>query len=451
MASRHPYKESTGFKNQAELDKHKLFNGFGQESLEHNIHSLKDPEITVENKIQALKFILGHLSGAETKVRTLQYGIIEATKWLIEQNLGAKVDELACMTLRSLSVMPTCVYSIYRHDALPLLIAVLAGRGSASDGPRLEACEAVLQLTRSWHSCWLLLGEEVPPGMLSQAEPGLLEILSPDDMVHRRQLGKQIVECLTNIILDFNSGKYRQEKLLHKALLALANISAQVTGLEMCLMSGTLREVDELLRHFSSTKEWISDTFQPELVLQGVTVAWNICMDPIGKRKPESTHSLPFSLGRLLLAALSRPQEKLLLKAALPGAIAAMYAFEETKSTGVQPLFSAAAEAASFGVSADIYLGEVLMRLMNEANTMLKAVRAGRFECSEENLDKETQSERVTAVVKNVVQAIRLLAEFPGARKQLAQLTGSDKELCIQLYRGTPIAKEMASLCGVVF
>eukprot|EP01006_Ploeotia_vitrea_P065789 TRINITY_DN93816_c0_g1_i1.p1 TRINITY_DN93816_c0_g1~~TRINITY_DN93816_c0_g1_i1.p1 ORF type:complete len:492 (-),score=48.01 TRINITY_DN93816_c0_g1_i1:170-1645(-) len=476
LKDRHPYKVSDGFKAQAERDKKTLFNGFGNESLQYNIQQLQNTEITVDNKEKTLKFILGELMSAETKVRLLKYGIVQSLNWLVEHNLNSLVDELACKAYRSLAVIPTCSLSIFRNDGLGRILEVLTNReipitvDNMNPTERLQtlqareaACDAIKQLCMSWNSRAIVLGEEIPPGFAGLAceAPGVKE-LSPDGQMERKKQARAVIQALTDILASFNKGEIVSLKLVKLSLNSLGHLSSESSGLELCLVCGVLKEIDELLRQFAlQPTKWVDPdgtggmetALGEQIVQQAVTVVWNVCMDPIGKKTiPDSMSGLPFCLGCVLLTALQHKGKYLALKAAVTGALSAIYIYEEAKSSAIEPLFSDPTEAEAMGVPQDAYtdIAELCVHLMQETLPLHGLVKAGKWQQVDEDSSEEQVRQSVEAVAKNTVQCLRLVSELPIARTRVSVLIGSDRNLCIMLFRGTPIEHEMMDACGLV-
>uniref|UniRef100_A0A7S1IHJ5 Armadillo repeat-containing protein 8 n=1 Tax=Eutreptiella gymnastica TaxID=73025 RepID=A0A7S1IHJ5_9EUGL len=461
LEDRHPYNAKTDFRAQAECDRAKLFDGHGQPSLEHNIKALVDESISTDEKIKTLKYIIGHLTSADTKVQAIKYGLVMSLKWMLDQNMGSAVDVLGCMAFRSLAIIPAGVFSIYRHQGLPCIINVLAGRlDQPADRTMLQAREAaanaIQQLTVGWHAKWLLLGDEIPEGMvgLGVEANGTAEIDTEQSREDRKLMGRKVVETLTHLITSYNADNAISLLILRSALQSISNLSSESVGLDLCLICGVLREVDELLQKFANNPTlWIGQGNEQavEIINLGVTVVWNVCMDPIGKRKEESLSSLPFSLGKLLLVALNYPLHHLKLKAAIAGAISTIYIYEDAKNTCLAPLLKHHEEAKIYGVDETMSydISSVCVKLMHEGNRMLSMIHAGKIRDIRSLDTEEIVKENVLALVKNTVQAIRLISELPASRPHLVKLIGGDRDLCLQLYKTTPIEKEMTQACGI--
>eukprot|EP00998_Keelungia_sp_KM082_P000677 NODE_1077_length_1480_cov_71.868441_g1066_i0.p1 GENE.NODE_1077_length_1480_cov_71.868441_g1066_i0~~NODE_1077_length_1480_cov_71.868441_g1066_i0.p1 ORF type:complete len:456 (+),score=65.22 NODE_1077_length_1480_cov_71.868441_g1066_i0:81-1448(+) len=430
-----------------------LFNGYGLDSLEYNIAALKDNETPLQNKNKCLTFFLGQLTNSDTRCRAVRFGLISSLNWLVAKQLGPVTDALVCKSFRLLCATPPTVYSVYRNNGIESLLAVL-GRGTDSKEclPAREAsCAALLQCCAMWDTKRLLLGGELPEGMVStdmEADDGKVQLVEKE---LREKLGRRVVEALSGVITSYNTGGSVSTLLLQHAVHSLAQMSSEVIGLELCLMVGVLREADDLLRMFSSHPSLWSGGAEEGVVLEHLlTVVWNLCMDPLGKRKPETMDSIPFCLGKVLLVAVRRADRFLKLKSAAVGALSAIYIYEKVKGTAVAPLLQPA-DAPALGVDEDTYtdVAEVCVDLLRQANTMLSAVRSGNVHEMAEDMSEDLVLEHTTAMVKNTVQALRLICELPAARTRVAVLIGPDSAVCLQLFRGTPIEKEMVESCGV--
>lgn len=463
LQDRHPYNISTGFKQLAVQDTAKLFGGFGEPSFKYNIESLANEEIAVAEKTKMLRHLLSQLANADFKVRAINYGLVASLTWLADRNLGSEVDELVCLAVRALTVIPAGAFSVYRNGGLSGVVTVLGGRldqpaDAAMLRAREAACEAVKQLTVGWHTKSLLLGEDVPEGMVQLAiEPlGTADVNDPLVKHERQQLGRRVVETLAHLLASYNAGIGVSLRLLLSTLEALANLSADAQGLDLCLMCGVLREVDELLKQLAELPgTWMADRapttlMAADVVFTAVTVVWNVCMDPVGKRQEEALMSLPYSLGKLLLPTLNFPLQHIRLKAAIAGAISAIFIYEDTKNAGVALLLSPE-EAAAAGLDPLLRhdVAELLLRLLREGNEMMNRVRAGRLLAGEPLEKAETVQSHAEGVVKNSVQCMRLLAEMPSVRPRVVELIDGDRDICLQLFRGTLIEELMIAACGV--
>eukprot|EP00667_Euglena_gracilis_P005004 EG_transcript_5033 len=461
LKDRHPYNEAAGFKERAARDQAKLFDGFGQPSFQYNIEALTNPDIAVGEKVKALKSLLAHLSSADAKIRAIQFRVVMSLKWLLERNLGSGVDELASLALRSLAVLPAGVFSVYHNDAVSCLITVVAGRidqlaDEAMLRAREAACEAIQQLAFGWPARWLLLGEDVPEGMLTSQ-------LETFDAAHRDmaetkedriEIGHRVVDTLTHLITSYNADSGISQRLLLSALQSLVHLSAEPQGLDMCLMYGVLKEVDELLRKYAAAPaQWMGGSHtgvSRDVVCTAVSVVWNVCMDPVGKRKEEALTTLPRSLGRLLLAALQHPHQFARLKSALAGAIATIFVYEEAKSTSTAPLLTDGVDPSHFGLPEGNHedVASALLRLLREGNGLVAALRGGRPVPRDPGETDQVARSNVEGMVKNSVQAIRLLTEMPSVRPRVVTLIGRDRELFLQLFKGTVVEQHMAAACG---
>eukprot|EP00996_Jenningsia_fusiforme_P000561 NODE_1499_length_1510_cov_40.802190_g1352_i0.p1 GENE.NODE_1499_length_1510_cov_40.802190_g1352_i0~~NODE_1499_length_1510_cov_40.802190_g1352_i0.p1 ORF type:complete len:355 (+),score=68.05 NODE_1499_length_1510_cov_40.802190_g1352_i0:350-1414(+) len=347
---------------------------------------------------------------------------------------------------------------------------------------REAACEAIKQLTVGWHARALLLGEDVPCGVASSSEPCAGESLADLDTIEskeeRRLVGRRVVEGLTHVITACNAGHDVTLQMVRSALTGLGNLSGGgAIGLDLCLICGVLHEVDELLRFFALRPElWCPsasssgsslphpDVIQTaEAVSLAVTVVWNLCLDPVGKRKEESLTTLPNSLGRILHALLQQaPRRHLTIKVAIAGALGALYIFEEAKPTGLIPLFD---EALNGAENVDDIAAQAC-QLLREGNQLNKALSSGRWASLGIGLggtagsglipgsDSNKLQEVVAALIANSVQLLRLLAELPQARGRIGSLILEDSaesaDLCSQIFSSTPLEREMFAYCKVV-
>ena len=95
---------------------------------------------------------------ADTKVQAIKYGFVISLKWMLDQNMGSAVDVLGCMAFRSLAIIPAGVFSIYRHQGLPCIINVLAGRCARCSNHYicLSSPHQIICIFIAIHQKWLL-------------------------------------------------------------------------------------------------------------------------------------------------------------------------------------------------------------------------------------------------------------------------------------------------------
>lgn len=446
LKDRHPYSVKDGFKARREEEKTKVHAGFGLPGLKDNINHLVRKDISAAGKEQALKNILRQLSSQEMKVRLCEMGLASALKQVICES--PRCDRLVCQAFRQLSVLPTCMATLYLDGCVPAVVDVLVQEEVPAGADReevaaakLAACEALRQMAHAWDGRRWLLGEKVPEAMASGPATPKVPTIDEDPVQFelwerkREELARRVVACLVKVIGDPEVSS----PLLLSGLRCLASLTTEDKGLQYALYEAALRDLHTVLERYERQGDaWIQVDEDTEIVRSAVTVVWNIAMDDFGKDGAVDVPLVPTTLGRLLQHTVRYPDRLSRVKAAITGAMAAIYIKAETKKTGIEPLHDP--PQMEDGEQVDIRL--LLVQLLKQANATYAPIRAAQ-KAGEDPLLDDNQA-HILDVIKNTNQVIRLLAELPEARRRLKMLLKEEPmELRRQIFYSTRFEEEM--------
>eukprot|EP01062_Namystynia_karyoxenos_P059044 TRINITY_DN50484_c0_g1_i1.p2 TRINITY_DN50484_c0_g1~~TRINITY_DN50484_c0_g1_i1.p2 ORF type:complete len:515 (+),score=243.58 TRINITY_DN50484_c0_g1_i1:135-1547(+) len=447
LKDRHPYSVKDGFLARREEDRVKVFDGYGLPGLRDNIAVLSREDIRSSGKEQALRNILRQLSSQEMKVRLCDLGLPAALSVVASPAgcVSPQCDRLVCLAFRQLAVLPSTMAALYMRDCVPVVVDVLLSESeedpAAVAAARLAACEALREMAGSWDGRRWLLGEAVPEGFIAAASAPAPPVREADPekyeewLQSRKDLGRRVVSCLVRVVSD----KAVSQPLLLSALRCLSSLTSNERGLEYALYEAALRDLNQVLeRYVKRGDEWVHDEEAADIVRHAATVVWNVAMDDFGKDGAVEVPLVPTTLGLLLHAAVRYPDTLARVKAAITGAIAAIYIKAETKRTGIEPLHDPPQEEG--GEQVDIRL--LLVKLLKQANRTYETLQAKRK--TGEPLEMDDHQAHITDVIKNTNQCIRLLAELPEARKRLRVLLRPEPmEFRRQIFYSTPFEEEM--------
>eukprot|EP01065_Artemidia_motanka_P037860 TRINITY_DN46764_c0_g1_i1.p1 TRINITY_DN46764_c0_g1~~TRINITY_DN46764_c0_g1_i1.p1 ORF type:complete len:493 (+),score=175.07 TRINITY_DN46764_c0_g1_i1:66-1481(+) len=446
LKDRHPYSVKDGFRAKREEEKGKVFAGYGVPGLKDNVAVLSRSDVDTAGKEEALRILLRQLSSQEMKVRLCELGLpaaLNAVATASGQGVSAVCDRLVCQAFRQLAVMPSCMSALYLHGCVPIVVDVLqqADDGSADvAAARLAACEALRHMADSWDGRRWLLGETVPDPL---AAVGFAPALPTGDdpvafekwLQGREELGRRVVATLVRVISDTTASA----PLLLSALRTLSSLTINDRGLQYGLYEAALRDLNAVLeRYVAQGDAWVRDEQSTEIVRCAVNVVWNISMDDFGKDGAVEIPLVPTTLGKLLHSTVQHPDRLARVKAAITGAIAAIYIKAETKKTGIEPLHDPPQQEG--GEQVDIRM--LLVQLLKQANATYEPLLAARKRGEPVQMDDHQR--HITDVIKNTNQALRLLSELPEARRRLRVLLKSEPmELQRQIFYSTPFEEEM--------
>ena len=402
--------------------------GFGIGGLQDSIRVLKAEGKSADAVENALMHLLRQLSSCEMKTRLVLCGLLDALLAVSVPpgKVSAKADRLVCLSLRQLAVLPTSMHAMAKYGCIELAVAILEQQDDKS--ARLAACQALLQMSETWDGRSLLLGMDLPSGMVpSLAE----ESLSDED----RNLAAQGKEALARRIVSALASKIdpSDPHLMLAALQCLEGLTTVSKGLQFALCEDVFRDINQVLEGYLATgDEWVFDDNAVDVIHHSATLIWNIALDDFGKDKAIEIPLVPYTLGRLLLHTLAYPSKVMKMKAAITGAISALYVRAQTKMTAAMPL----RDGENMNVAAAV------VTLLKQANAIyqpvLQAKRGGEaVEISELDL------QYTVSVVTNCTQSIRLMSELPSARKIIKELIADEPlELKRQIYFSTQFQAE---------
>jgi hypothetical protein len=218
-------------------------------------------------------------------------------------------------------------------------------------------------------------------------------------------------QALCDVLVGCIEQDAASPQIVSCALSAVSQLALERDGLQRCLIAGALRATAIALERFTREDVWVySDSLvETETVLHGATAVWHMALDDLGKK--EATE-LPFvqHLGRLVAFVLPVKDKLLSVKAALTGAICALAMHPPLKQEAIAPLTNLGGEAAS--------LLDLILRLLRQANELYEPMYQAQKH-GQPNPMPGVKLDNVAAVVKNCIQAVRLIVELPAARDVL--------------------------------
>ena len=215
--------------------------------------------------------------------------------------------------------------------------------------------------------------------------------------------------------------------LLLSTLKCLGNITTVERGLHFALCESVFRDINQVLEEFigvgENSDEWIFDEGAVEVIHHAVTVVCNIALDDFGKDRATEIPLVPSTLGKILYEAVKYPHKVLQVKAAVTGAISALFVRAQTKHACLQPLHIPPLQEEG----QEVCLAYLLVKLLKQANAIFGPIRdAQKRDNSTPPGATEEEVRYTKSVVTNCNQSIRLLAELPSARRRVAQILKSE-------------------------
>jgi hypothetical protein len=425
LQDRHPYNVEQSYTAQRAREAGRVHNGMMPQGLDTLLESLADDEVNAVQKAVALRHIHAHSAAAEKKVVLLRKGIVPTLVRLLDAEPSHLIEQLAMQIFRSLCILPQGAHCVVAQGGLKRIVAALGNRSELEEREegRTSAASAVALLGGSWAGRAWVLGVSCPPDM-QLADYDVPEMTSEDSGTLSQALFDVLVDCVEK---DAAS-----PVIVAHVLNAISQFSLERTGLQRCLIAGSLRATATALERFSREDVWVysDSTVETETVLHGATAVWHLALDDVGKK---DAADLPFvqHLGRLIAFVLPVKDKLLALKAALAGAACALTTHPPLKQEAIAPLTNLGGEPAS--------LMDLVLRLLQQANEtyepIYQAQKHGR-----PNPTPGVKLETAAAVVKNCIQAVRLIVELPAAREVLLEQLRSDDTYVLrrQLFYQTP-------------
>jgi hypothetical protein len=203
----------------------------------------------------------------------------------------------------------------------------------------------------------------------------------------------------------------RDPRLLQQVSQALAALTLSKDGLHKTLIAGSFRVVSTLLASYSADVNALSNLVDADVVAHLATYVWHACLDPVGLKESLEQATLVASLGLLLCLANQHedPKSLMTLKGALAGAVGALVLHPDVKKVSLLPLSNGSSVVAA---SID---------LLRSVDTLTMAVLDAQ-KCGAQPPFLTPSLTTLTSVVKNSVQALRLIAELPAGRDALHAL-----------------------------
>lgn len=411
LKDRHPYNRNQSFETQRERDAGKVFNGFDATGLRLLMSHVLDTSLDATQRAVALRHLLAHSAAPERKIVMLRDNIVGTlASVMTSEHLGESpmVESLVHQVLRSLCVLPQGCIAIMEEGALPVILTSITRQSNGSEDDRRDAqfhaSAALSQICSNWAGRGWLLGQ-----VDSTKEFELCSRHSVLTDAQRQQLPDDVISSM-NIVME-RSGR-RDPKLLQQTSQALAALSLSQDGLHKTLIAGTLRVVSSLLASYSKDGAIVqSSPTDADVVTHLSSYVWHACLDPVGLKEALELPALVASLGSLLCTANQGEDGKVLmnLKSAIAGAIGALVLHPDLKKAAITPLDSGATV-----ISACIVL-------LQSVDTLTMQILDAKKSGAQLPFLTPTFSE-MTAVVKNCVQTLRLVAELPAGRELLHNL-----------------------------
>ncbi|KAJ9454883.1 hypothetical protein DIPPA_02858 [Diplonema papillatum] len=406
--------------------------GFGFWGVEDGIRVLSDDSDSAD-KEEALAHLLKQLASCELVSRLVGGGLIPGLNAVSSPpcRFSAKCDELACLSFRQIAMVPAGAVALYNKGSVEVMVAVLDAKGTTDDAARVAACNALRQVAFSWVGRGLLLGEKLPEGVTTKVPPRA----GSDEDADR--LAKGVVAALAKNLTEDGPA------LRTSAVKCLELLTTFEKGLQIALCDSVFQFLNQTLEKIVAAEDWSYDASTVAYVEHALNVIWNIALDDFGKVMSTEVNLMPKTLGLLLFHVAKFPTKLLKVKAAVTGAVAALFVKAETKRAGVVSLFDPPRVQCPAGTHVDIrYL---LVKLLKAANAMYEPIvaarKAGEPVASVTEHGDDVQD--IPRIITNCNHAIRLLADLPAARALIQQqLAPEPFVLRRQIFYGTQFESE---------
>ncbi|CUF08936.1 Hypothetical protein, putative [Bodo saltans] len=413
LKDRHPYNRNQSFETQRERDAGKVFDGFDATGLQMLLSHILDSSISSTQRSVALRHLLAHSAAPEKKVVMLRSNIVGSLASIMSsESLGDSpiVESLVHQVLRSLCVLPQGCVAVMEEGAIPVILTTITRTtGEDRSEAQFHASCALSQICSNWAGRGWLLGQQevVKEFELCSRQSSVLTD------AQREQLPDDVINAM-NIVMEKTGRK--DTRLLQQISQALAALTLSKDGLHRTLIAGSFRVVSTLIASYSVEGGVLANPLDAEVVAHLATYVWHACLDPVGLKESLDQTTLVASLGLLLTTSNKQEEAKSLmtLKSALAGAVGALVLHPDLKKVSLVPLSNG-----SSVVAATIDLLRSVDILTMEVLDAQKAGTPPPF--------LTPSLITLTSVVKNCVQALRLIAELPAGRDVLHALLPKDE------------------------
>lgn len=431
LQARHPYNAATGFPTQRGRDAGKAFNGMMPAALETLVGNLADTQMPLEQKAVVLQHLIAHSAAAETKVVLLRLDVVPALCNLLKQGVTARIEELCANVLFSLCNVPQGCHCAVIEGGLRALLTIVAKRdGDSRESARRAALQAIGRLAFTWEGRGWILGCNVTPNLELTRHHSVDPAPTPEET---ESLAQGTLDVLVAVLEHDRNDK----EALRFATDSLSLLTMEERGVHLALVAGALRACSRVMEHYAGDPTWLNGPSRDAdaSVVQSTALAiWHMGMDSVGKTQATELPLVPLCTS-VLKDVLALSMELFSLKAQLAGAVCAMVLHPTLKALCLEPL----------PLKAECPLDQILS-LLRQANAVLEALRPAVKANKPSPFTSPTMNETL-AVVKNSVQAIRLVAELPRAREYLHRVIGgaNDRDLRRQLFASTDFQKEFVT------
>jgi hypothetical protein len=471
LADRHPYKPNQGFMVHAEKYKGRVFKGFDDAAgLKGLILCLKDPSLDVSQKINALKILHSKSAAQEMKVVLIRQSLIPIISELVlrgnANTAPVELELYVAKLLYSFAVLPQGSHAVVVQGGLNCLLRIAAPTGGAArEESRVEALRAISQISLTWEGrAWLLKKEapqdlqllpvkfsspeEVENASAENDEDSAVNSHSSSNTAAAAWMDFEVKNLFQTLVAVLKDPTTKSSLLSTKlALDSLANLTMDADGLEQMLSAQGLAAISDVLGFYGKTSSWISlavsdKADQIMVPAYAATAVWHAGLQDSGRVAAEKVADLVSNLAQVLhhVTENSIGTSQLHLKGALTGALCALMLHPPLKATSL----AAIATLPQAPCPLDVLLHQ--LRQANEAFTPLfKMVKRG-----DDLPAGSPHPETIKPVMKNCVQAIRLVTELPRASEYLVSTLCSkenlsddkERDMLRQLYHSTPFEQK---------
>jgi hypothetical protein len=426
LADRHPYGPgSQGSSGAIRTIQHSpVVDGFMNTGLDELLKHIQNKELDPIARAKSLRILLSRSLPAEAKIDMCKKGAVSVVADVLANHAaeykGGLLPQGECFAaqiLRSIAVVPAGAFAVVADGGLAALVKCVSNNanssGTAAAGAqdrvaaRAAALAAIQLLVSSWNSReWVL-------GILGEDEQMRVTPARSTSQADRDKLADETCKALVAVI----AMEMGMHQLLVPATEALALLTTSPAGQLVGIKAKGMEACVNVCRKFSETG--VNSTEEELAATSAATALWNMAMDATGKAK---CTDLPLvkTLGKLL-SVLLVTGGKFRLKAAVAGAIGAASIHVPVKLASIEKLEACMALPSSKSdmlmFATPTTLGRLVV-LLQEANAAYAPLFAAKKANQLRPGEQATLLEELAAAIKNAVQAIRLIAEFPAARKE---------------------------------